>query len=188
MKPKRVPRFAMACVAFFAWSASATAQTATSKHLRLIDRLDRPSDGYCFDILGTPGNMRLELPLFAHNCKPRLTPDSAVAFTADGRIRFVGPNLCVTAMGVNGGALPGVPLMLRRCGRSAPFFNVEALQRFTLSADGRLSLRGTKLCVRVGTVSARTYSAADRWCSLYLDACAAASAALSRWEFVDAPR
>jgi len=42
--------------------------------------------------------------------------------------------------------------------------------------------------VRVGTVSAQTYSATDRWRSLYLDTCATAPAALSRWEFVDAPR
>ena len=41
-------------------------------HLRLLDRLDRPEDGYCVDILGTPGNLRIDVPLFAHNCKPRL--------------------------------------------------------------------------------------------------------------------
>ena len=37
-------------------------------HLRLLDRLDRPEDGYCIDILGTPGNLRIDVPLFAHNC------------------------------------------------------------------------------------------------------------------------
>ncbi|MEM6987664.1 MAG: hypothetical protein AAF499_14125, partial [Pseudomonadota bacterium] len=38
-------------------------------HVRLIDRLDRPDDGYCLDILGTPSSLRVDLPLFAHNCK-----------------------------------------------------------------------------------------------------------------------
>jgi hypothetical protein len=170
------------------WGSWASAQTSGPKHLRLIDRLDRPSDGYCFDVLGVGSNLRTELPLFAHNCKPRLTPDSAVELTAEGRIRFVSLNLCVTAMGVNSKTLPGAPLLLRPCGQSAPFFNAKALQGFTRAQDGRLSLRGTNLCVRVGTISARTYSAADRWRSLYLDICATAPAALSRWEFVRAPR
>lgn len=177
-----------ACAVAVFWSSLASAQTAESKHLRLIDRLDRPSDGYCFDVLGAGSRLRTDLPLFAHNCKPRLTPDSAVEFTARGRIRFVSLNLCVTAMGVNSKTLPGAPLLLRPCGQSVPFFNAAALQSFTLARDGRLSLRGTKLCVRVGTVSARTYSAADRWRSLYLGSCTAAPAALSRWAFVDAPR
>lgn len=163
---------------------AAPAHAAEPKHLRLVDRLDRPQDGYCFDILGTPGNMRTELPLFAHNCKPRLTPDSAVEMTARGRLRFVAVNLCVTAMGVNARALPGVPLLLRPCGRSQPFFDTRALQTFTLAKDGRLALRGTKLCVRVGTVSDRTYSAADRWRTLYLDSCARTPARLARWELV----
>ena len=39
-------------------------------HVRLIDRLDRPDDGYCLDILGTGDTLRLDLPLFSHNCKP----------------------------------------------------------------------------------------------------------------------
>jgi hypothetical protein len=165
-----------------------TNAAAEPRHFRLIDRLDRPADGYCFDVLGTPGNLRTELPLFAHNCKPRLTPDSAVEMTARGRIRFTAIDLCVTAMGVNGRALAGVPLLLRPCGRSAPFMDVGPLQAFSLGEDGRLRLRGSKLCVRVGTVSARTYSAADRWRSLYLDACATAPAKLSRWELVAAPK
>ena len=62
-----------------AWSASRASPT----HLRLLDRLDRPEDGYCVDIIGTPQNMRIDLPLFAHNCKPLLTSDSAVVFTSD---------------------------------------------------------------------------------------------------------
>lgn len=178
----------LVCALLVVWGSSASAQTAAPKHLRLIDRLDRPSDGYCFDVLGVGSNLRAELPLFAHNCKPRLTPDSAVEFTKRGHIRFVALNLCVTAMGVNSRALPGVALLLRRCGRSVPFMDAGALQVFALAKDGRLSLRGTGLCVRVGAVSARTYSAADRWRALYLDRCDTAPAAMSRWEFADAPR
>jgi hypothetical protein len=38
-------------------------------HLRLAADLDRPEDGYCFDIPGAGQNLRVDLPLFAHNCK-----------------------------------------------------------------------------------------------------------------------
>ena len=89
-------------------------------HLRLLDRLDRPEDGYCIDILGTPGNLRVELPLFAHNCKTTLTTDSAVIFTSDGLIKFPSVDLCVTVAGVNSNALPGASTLLRKCNDSTP--------------------------------------------------------------------
>ena len=84
-------------------------------HLRLLDRLDRPEDGYCVDILGTPGNLRVDVPLFAHNCKPRLTSDSSVIFTLDGLIKFPAVNRCMTVAGVNSKALPGASILLRKC-------------------------------------------------------------------------
>lgn len=160
------------------------AQAAGQKHLRLIDRLDRPQDGYCVDVPGVGRNMRVELPLFAHNCKPRLTGDSAVVFTPKGRIRFAALDLCITAAGVNSAALAGAALLLRPCGGSAPFFDTAGLQRFTLAANGQLSLRGSTLCIMAGAESARTLSAGDRWRTLFLAKCGTAPKARSRWEFV----
>ena len=55
-------------------------------HLRLKDRLDRATDGYCLDILGVGQSLRVDVPMFAHNCKPRLTPDSKVRIRCNGRI------------------------------------------------------------------------------------------------------
>ena len=91
-------------------------------HLRLLDRLDRPEDGYCVDILGAPGNLRTDVPLFAHNCKLSLTVDSAVVFTDDGLIKFPAVNRCLTVAGVNSSALPGASILLRKCNETLPFF------------------------------------------------------------------
>ena len=81
--------------------SASSASPSSQVHLRLLDRLDRPEDGYCVDILGTPGNLRIDVPLFAHNCKPSLTSDSAVVFTSDGFIKFPAVDLCLTVAGVN---------------------------------------------------------------------------------------
>jgi len=154
-------------------------------HLRLIDRLDRPSDGYCFDVHGTPGNLRTDLPLFAHNCKPRLTIDSAVVYNSAGNIEFIELGLCATVAGVNSRALPGASVLLRKCGESTAFFETAPLQKFILHADGKLELEASGLCLAVGSRSATTYSSNDRWRALFVDDCATVDAMLSRWEFVD---
>ena len=153
-------------------------------HLRLLDRLDRPEDGYCIDILGTPGNLRVELPLFAHNCKTTLTADSSVIFTSDGLIKFPAVDLCVTVAGVNSNALPGASTLLRKCSESQPFFETFRLQRFPHRKDGRISMSGSELCLTVGRESAATYSPSHRWRALFVEDCSIAEASFSRWEFV----
>ena len=162
---------------FFSWAASAS----DAAHLRLSAPLDRPHDGYCVDIPGAGQNLRVDLPLFAHNCKSGLTADSAVQLTAEQRLDFPGVDMCMTAAGINSGALPGTALLLRACGRNTAFFAVDALQRFVLQADGRLVLSDTTLCLVVGPKSAATYSTADAWRSLFLDACTNVPAERARW-------
>ena len=172
-------------VALIAFSSPAFSGSLNSLfHLRLLDRLDRPEDGYCVDILGTPGNLRIDVPLFAHNCKPRLTSDSSVIFTSDGLITFPAVNRCITVAGVNSKALPGASILLRKCNESVAFFETSRLQRFTHRKDGRLSISGSELCLVVGTKSAATYSPSHRWRTLFVDDCATAGPALSQWEFV----
>ena len=163
-----------------AWSAS----PASPAHLRLLDRLDRPEDGYCVDVLGTSRNMRTDLPLFAHNCKRSLTGDSAVVFTSDGLIKFPAVNRCITVAGVNSAALPGASVLLRKCNESMPFFETSRLQRFIHRGDGSLAIAGSELCLTVGHQSAATYSPTDRWRTLFVEDCATANSARSRWEFV----
>ena len=163
---------------------SSQAISAEPAHLRLIDPLDRPVDGYCVDVLGTGQNLRLDLPLFAHNCKPVLTSDSAVVFTSEGLIRFPAVDLCITVAGVNSRALAGSSVLLRGCNESTSFFETSKLQRFTLHDDGRLELSQSELCLTVGSQSAMTYSPADRWRTLFVDDCAIAEPVRSRWSFV----
>ncbi len=151
-------------------------------HLRLIDPLDRPVDGYCIDVPGTPGYLRTDLPLFAHNCKPRLTVDSAVVFEA-GLIRFIELDLCVTVAGINSRALPGTAVLLRPCGEDTAFMETAGLQRFILREAGGLELDGSGLCLAVGLRSAATYSAADRWRPLFVDDCRLVEPVRARWRF-----
>ena len=152
----------------------ALAQTfAAAGHLRLIDPLDRPEDGYCFD-----------LPATAHNCKPGLYADEAVIIDPDGAIRFPAyGNKCLTAAGLNGRALPGAALMVRDCGERTPFLEAQALQIFHLQDDGRVELNDSGLCLSAGPQSASTFDASHRWRTLYLDHCASAEPARSRWQF-----
>ena len=163
-------------------SIGLAAETDRAGHLRLIDRLDRPSDGYCIDILGVGRTLRVDVPIFAHNCKRSLTPDSAIVLTETGAIRFPAVDLCVTAAGVNGRALPGAAIILRPCGDAVPFFESGPLQSFEMLDDGSLRLVGSDLCLAVGDVSATTYSSNDSWRVLSVQDCATTPDARVRWE------
>ncbi len=140
-------------------------------HVRLKDRLDRPVDGYCLDILGNQNNLRVDLPLFAHNCKSGPTADSVVVFTSSGLLVFPAAEVCVTAFGVNRTVLPGTSVLLRPCNEQTPFFNADALQKFEYLDNGQFQLSGYDLCLSVGNEASRTYSANDRWPVLSLEAC-----------------
>jgi len=178
---------AIFAVLVVAYSVAANARQDKIGHLRLKDRLDRPVDGYCLDILGIGRNMRLEVPVFAHNCKPGLTPDSAISLGQNGRIRFAAVNLCITAAGVNGRALPGAAIILRPCGHRAPFFESSALQAFEFRKDGQVVLQGSNLCLSVGARSDTTYSAQDRWRVLTVETCDITPAKFKLWEFNTGP-
>jgi hypothetical protein len=153
-------------------------------HVRLKDRLDRPRDGYCLDILGTGANLRLGLPLFAHNCKGGATPDSTVIYTSKGQLVFPGAEVCVTAFGVNNTVLPGTAVLLRPCDYQIAFFNTSNLQKFEYLKNGQLRLSGYDLCLAVGNESSSTYSSSDRWRVLSMASCASTSLSHSAWEMV----
>ncbi|NKC12465.1 MAG: hypothetical protein GKR94_09750 [Gammaproteobacteria bacterium] len=153
-------------------------------HVRLKDRLDRPTDGYCFDILGTGSNLRLEVPLFTHNCKSGPTPDSAVIYTSKGQLLFPSAQVCVTAFGVNNTVLPGTAVLLRPCDYRVSFFDTQNLQKFEHLKNGQLKLRGSNLCLAVGGESSRTYSPLDRWQVLSLERCTSTKLSHSAWEMV----
>ena len=180
---KRLVRLALlGCIALSPAPLSATDEPLY--HLRLVDRLDRLSDGYCVDILGVGEWLRVDLPLFAHNCKPGLTADSAVVMRDNGQILFPAVDRCITVAGVNSRALPGASVLLRPCDETGAFFETPALQRFELDRDGRLLLAGSNLCLAVGERSATTYSSADRWRALFVADCVEIEAERARWRLV----
>ncbi|QDF97040.1 hypothetical protein CJ010_11140 [Azoarcus sp. DD4] len=153
-------------------------------HLRLIDPLDRPADGYCLDIVGSGRHIRFDLPMTAHNCKPGLYADEAVTLEPNGYLRFPAYNACATIAGLDGRALPGAAVVPRECGERSPFMEADALQRFVHRADGRVELAGSGLCLTVGPQSASTFEASHRWRPLYVENCADTEPARSRWRFV----
>ena len=172
-------------ILFTATAANPTdAATGGLIHVRLKDRLDRPLDGYCFDILGTGSHLRLDLPLFAHNCKGGATPDSAVIYTSLGQLVFPAANVCVTAFGVNDTVLPGTSVLLRPCEQRTPFFETSNLQKFDHMENGQIKLRGSELCLAVGNESSSTYSPSDRWRVLSLQSCTGTVLSHSAWERV----
>ena len=170
-------------------SASAFAQAPSAAerpagHLRLVDKLDRPQDGYCLDIMGSGDHIRPDLPMTVHNCKPGLYADEAVRLEPDGRLYFPTYRLCATVAGLNGRALAGAAVMPRPCGERSPFMEADALQRFVHRPDGRVELRGSGLCLSAGTESDRTFEATHRWRTLSVARCNHADPKLSRWQFV----
>ena len=163
---------------------AANAVTGDLVHVRLKDRLDRPDDGYCLDILGTGHNLRLDLPLFAHNCKGGATPDSAITYTRKSQLVFPAAGVCVTAFGVNNTVLPGTSVLLRPCDQRISFFEASDLQKFDYMENGQFKLRGSELCLAVGHESSSTYSSFDRWRVLSLESCASTALSHSAWEMV----
>lgn len=157
----------------------------TAVHMRLVDDLDRPQDGWCLDVVGSGPNIRFDMPLIGHNIKPGLFADEAVEFSDDGKILFPAyPGYCVTVMGLNQHALPGAALMLKRCDEQIPFLNAPKFQTFEHLDNGMVRLVGSDLCITMGSVSEVTFDPTHAWRTLYVERCDACDPALSTWEFV----
>jgi hypothetical protein len=153
-------------------------------HLRLVENLDRPQDGYCLDIIGSGQHLRFDLPLIAHNCKPGLYADEAVKMEPNGFIRFPAFDKCATVVGLNSRALPGTAVVPKDCGERTPFLDTEGLQKFDHRKDGRVELSGSGLCLTVGYKSDSTFYPDHRWRPLFVESCENAEPARSRWKFV----
>ena len=158
--------------------------TADTYYLQLQDRLDRPADGYCLDVLGAGRSFRTDMPLTAHNCKPGNAPDGRVQMRSDGTLYMPAFDACVTPMGVNRTLLPGAALMLRPCDDGAAFAQPAALKQFEQRSDGTLRMGDGALCLTVGTESGPTFSASHAWRALFVDTCSAEAADRQRWHFI----
>jgi len=156
-----------------------------SVHMRTVDDLDRPQDGWCLDAVGNGPHIRFDMPLIAHNCKPGLYSDEAVQFLENGRITFPAyANACVTVMGLNQNALPGSALMLKPCGQTIPFLNAPRFQQFEHLDDGKVRLKNSDLCITMGDEFKDTFDPTHAWRTLYVDRCEEVDAARARWNFI----
>lgn len=99
--------------------------------IRLVDPLDEP-EFYCVDIPGFRQNVQLKAPLMAHTLKRFGSADEmfVMDYPKQGQIYAVEYGLCIEAAGTESGA----QLFLKKPSDSP-------LQRFTLSADGKLVLK-----------------------------------------------
>lgn len=154
------------------------------QYLQLMDRLDRPKDGYCFDVQGVVGHFRADKPLVAHNCKPGAAPDGLVIHTKEQRLYFPAFRQCVTAMGTGTTVLSGASLMLKPCIESGVFASPHMQKQFRFTDKHQLQLGGTGYCVVAGEQSAHTLSKHDRWRTLYMEPCDKAALKYSQWQWV----
>lgn len=154
------------------------------KYLRLLDKLDRPNDGYCFDVQGVVGHFRADKPLVAHNCKHGAAPDGLVEFL-DNKLFFSTFGACVTAMGAGETVLPGTSLMLKACKEQGLFASPAMQKSFSFNDKQQLELSDTDMCVVVGDRSAHTLSRRDRWRTLFLNDCDKSKLKYSQWQFVN---
>jgi len=174
-------RIALAITAILSSAASAD---EGHQYLQLVDRLDRPTDGYCFDVQGVVGHFRADKPLVAHNCKPGAAPDGLVQHTAENLLYFPAFNQCVTTMGTGTSVLRGTSLMIKPCIEKGIFASTASQKIFEFNGRKQLQMIGTSYCVVVGEESARTLSPVDRWRPLYMDHCTAVPLGRSQWQFV----
>lgn len=157
------------------------------EYLQLIDKLDRPVDGYCLDVVGSGPNIRFDMPLTAHNCKgPQVFFDEVVTLREDGTLYFPKYKGCVTVMGNNKTALPKNALMLKECGAQQPFLNATHFQKFEFNKKNQLQLKNSNLCITSGNISHTTFSPHHRWRSLYMEYCEHIENRFSSWHFITA--
>lgn len=168
-------------------SPQAFAQADPIEYLQLKDRLDRPHDGYCLDVVGSGEYIRLDMPLSAHNCKgPQPYADEIVEYRSDQTLYFPAYGGCVTVMGLNDRALAGNALMLKGCGVEQPFLNASNFQKFEFNDQEQMQLLGSDLCIAAGTESHTTYSPDHKWRSLMMQRCDEVEPSRSAWQLVPA--
>ena len=168
-------------------SAQGLSQPLSQQYLQLKDKLDRPYDGYCLDVVGSGNYIQMDMPLTAHNCKgPQVYADEVVQYRSDKSLYFPKYNACVTVMGLNDKALAGNALMLKDCGVEQPFLNAKRFQTFKLNTKGQIQLANSHLCIAAGTESHTTYSSEHRWRSLFMTPCNEVELKRSVWQFVPA--
>ncbi|MGB0897875.1 MAG: hypothetical protein ACPGSN_01400 [Psychrobium sp.] len=158
-------------------------QVSAAQYLKLSNNLDRPKDGYCLDVQGVVGHFRADKPIVAHNCKRGVAADGLVRFANEEFILFPAFGWCLTAMGTANTVLPGTSLMIKPCEEQGLFASSDIHKRFKFNKQNQLKLSNFDLCLVVGGESAPTFSAADRWRTLFLDTCSTAPLARSQWEF-----
>lgn len=152
-------------------------------HIKLVESLDRPQDGYCLDVAGSGKFIRTDLPLIGHNCKPGLYADEAFIFREDGTIYFPAFDLCATISGVNKHVLDYTSLTLQQCHKDTPFQNAKFMQAFEYTKEKKIKHKNSNKCLEMGKESSQTFSSAHTWRTLYMKECSTSNSKRSTWHF-----
>ncbi|CZE48737.1 hypothetical protein [Campylobacter geochelonis] len=151
-------------------------------HIKLVDNLDRKSDGYCLDVLGSGRYIRYDMPLQGHNCKPGLYADEAFVFENE-QIYSPVTNMCVTIAGVNNSVLDYTPLVLQPCSLDSAFVNAKFMQAFEFTKNQKIKHKYSDMCLEMGESSDSTFSKEHTWRTLYMKNCDKVDTARSTWKF-----
>ena len=157
------------------------ASAPTPALIRLRDNLDDPL-GYCIDVRGFGGGIRLDADLQAHSCKSSSADDQSFTIVGGppgGNILLVQYNVCLAVVDPE----PGASIFLRLCGEESVSRDFERL------ADGRLRLMveahapTLRLCIGVAEGAGEPAGGRNhlRRDLLLLD-CEEADPALVRWD------
>lgn len=169
-----IPGIAAAALAWAGLHASGQA-AADELFLRLQAPLDEPR-GFCLDIPGHRGGVRLERPLHAHSCKHFIWHRDGIFDTASferGALRMPEYDRCVEASSAGAGATVG----LKDC-------NAAELQTWRRNASGEIvSGAAPGLCLTAGPGPSRPAGADHIVRTVRLTPCAAETAERQRWAF-----
>ena len=157
------------------------ASAPTPALIRLRDNLDDPL-GYCIDVRGFGGGIRLDADLQAHSCKSSSADDQSFTIVGGppgGNILLVQYNVCLAVVDPE----PGASIFLRPCGEESVSRDFEWL------ADGQLRLMveahapTLRLCIGVAEGAGEPAGGRNhlRRDLLLLD-CQEADPALVRWD------
>ncbi len=144
----------------------------SQQYVRLVDPLDEP-EFYCLDLSGWGDHLRLEDPLQAHTCKTRGGDDQMFSIE-DGKILVGDTGRCLEVAG-SGAPLPGSAILARKCSDSA-------MQAFALEENGRISVKGSGLCLAAGDRSAEASGPSHMWRVLSVALCDTTNPELMTWQ------
>jgi hypothetical protein len=151
---------------------SATAHSADTFQLKLVDQLDEP-ESYCLDVTGWGDHLKIDDPLQVHTCKPDSSDQEFIA--EENVLKMPEYNRCLTASASGDAALPGSALLLRECDGSK-------VQNFKINSSGQIMMGDSDLCVAAGNDSQEASGPSHMWRVASLQSCESYEKKLTTWK------